>query len=103
MRNEIKFYIIEYINATVTTYTSQFSIIPRKGKFSDVSAYGTIRVQNQLSQSPDIVANLTGTDGIDGIFLHSCVDRARFNASKTLQFCPPDGIFDVHVGIFCTM
>ena len=67
----------------------------RKGKYSDVSAYGPLRIQNQLSQSPEIVANLSGTDTIEGVFLHSCVDRARFNASKTLQFVPPDGVFDV--------
>ena len=66
-----------------------------KGKLSDVSAYGTLRVQNQLSQSPEIVATLSGTDSIDGIFLHSCVDRPRFKAGKTLQFTPPDGVFDV--------
>lgn len=67
----------------------------RKGKYSDCSAYGTIRVQNHLSQNPEIVANLSGTDGIDGIFLHSCVDRPRFKSSETLQFTPPDGVFDV--------
>lgn len=62
---------------------------------SDCSVYGTLRVTSRLSQNPEISAALTGTDNIDGVFLHRCVDRARFQSSKTLQFVPLDGVSDV--------
>ncbi|KAK8827162.1 adaptor protein complex 3, subunit mu 1 [Blastocystis sp. ATCC 50177/Nand II] len=83
--NEIKFFIIEYINATVSS----------KGKICDCSVYGTLRVQSHLSGMPQVVAAFTGLEGIDGVFLHSCVDRVRYRTSRTLQFVPLDGVFDV--------
>ena len=94
-RNEIKFYIIEYINATISSLVLHPDIISRKGKVCDCSAYGTIRVQNHLSGMPQIVATLTGVDGVEGVFLHSCVDRTRYRSSRALQFIPLDGTFDV--------
>lgn len=94
-RNEIKFYIIEYINATVSSLVRHPDIISRKGKVCDCSAYGTIRVQNHLSAMPQIVATLTGVEGVEGVFLHSCVDRTRYRSSRALQFIPLDGTFDV--------
>lgn len=94
-RNEIKFYIIEYINATISSLVRHPDIISRKGKVCDCSAYGTIRVQNHLSAMPQIVATLTGVDGVEGVFLHSCVDRTRYRSSRALQFIPLDGTFDV--------
>ena len=84
-RNEIRFYIVERLNATVTP----------KGKIVDVSANGTVRVQSRLSGNPEIAAMLTGVDNVQGIFLHKIVNRSRFNASKTLEFVPLDGVFDV--------
>ena len=94
-RNEIKFYIIEYINATISSLVRHPDIISRKGKVCDCSAYGTIRVQNHLSAMPQIVATLTGVEGVEGVFLHSCVDRTRYRSSRALQFIPLDGTFDV--------
>lgn len=94
-RNEIKFYIIEYINATISSLVRHAAIISRKGKVCDCSAYGTIRVQNHLSAMPQIVATLTGVEGVEGVFLHSCVDRTRYRSSRALQFIPLDGTFDV--------
>ena len=94
-RNEIKFYIIEYINATISSWLLHAAIISRKGKVCDCSAYGTIRVQNHLSAMPQIVATLTGVEGVEGVFLHSCVDRTRYRSSRALQFIPLDGTFDV--------
>ena len=94
-RNEIKFYIIEYINATISSLVRHPDIISRKGKVCDCSAYGTIRVQNHLSAMPQIVATLTGLEGVEGVFLHSCVDRTRYRSSRALQFIPLDGTFDV--------
>ena len=94
-RNEIKFYIIEYINATISSLVRHPDIISRKGKLCDCSAYGTIRVQNHLSAMPQIVATLTGVEGVEGVFLHSCVDRTRYRSSRALQFIPLDGTFDV--------
>ena len=94
-RNEIKFYIIEYINATISSLVQHATIISRKGKVCDCSAYGTIRVQNHLSAMPQIVATLTGVEGVEGVFLHSCVDRTRYRSSRALQFIPLDGTFDV--------
>lgn len=94
-RNEIKFYIIEYINATISSLVRHPDIISRKGKMCDCSAYGTIRVQNHLSAMPQIVATLTGVEGVEGVFLHSCVDRTRYRSSRALQFIPLDGTFDV--------
>ena len=94
-RNEIKFYIIEYINATISSLVRHAAIISRKGKVCDCSAYGTIRVQNHLSAMPQIVAMLTGVEGVEGVFLHSCVDRTRYRSSRALQFIPLDGTFDV--------
>lgn len=94
-RNEIKFYIVEYINATISSLVLHPDIISRKGKVCDCSAYGTIRVQNHLSAMPQIVATLTGVEGVEGVFLHSCVDRTRYRSSRALQFIPLDGTFDV--------
>lgn len=94
-RNGIKFYIIEYINATISSLVRHPDIISRKGKVCDCSAYGTIRVQNHLSAMPQIVATLTGVEGVEGVFLHSCVDRTRYRSSRALQFIPLDGTFDV--------
>ena len=94
-RNEIKFYIIEYINATISSLVRHPDNISRKGKVCDCSAYGTIRVQNHLSAMPQIVATLTGVEGVEGVFLHSCVDRTRYRSSRALQFIPLDGTFDV--------
>ena len=94
-RNEIKFYILEYINATISSLVRHPDIISRKGKVCDCSAYGTIRVQNHLSAMPQIVATLTGVEGVEGVFLHSCVDRTRYRSSRALQFIPLDGTFDV--------
>ena len=94
-RNEIKIYIIEYINATISSLVRHPDIISRKGKVCDCSAYGTIRVQNHLSAMPQIVATLTGVEGVEGVFLHSCVDRTRYRSSRALQFIPLDGTFDV--------
>ena len=64
----------------------------------DVSANGTVRVQSRLSGNPEIAATLTGVDNVQGIFLHKIVNRSRFNASKTLEFIPLDGVFDVGDG-----
>ena len=44
---------------------------------------------------PQIVATLTGVEGVEGVFLHSCVDRTRYRSSRALQFIPLDGTFDV--------
>ena len=85
VRNEIRFFVIERVNATVTS----------KGKTVDVSANGILRVQSRLSGNPEIAATLTGLDNIQGIFLHKIVNRSRFNASKTLEFIPLDGVFDI--------
>ena len=63
----------------------------------DVSANGTVRVQSRLSGNPEIAATLTGVDNVQGIFLHKIVNRSRFNASKTLEIVPLDGVFDVSV------
>lgn len=93
--NEIKFFIIEYINATVSSSPFPYHVISRKGKICDCSAYGTLRVQSHLSGMPQVVAAFTGLEGIDGVFLHSCVDRVRYRTSRTLQFVPLDGVFDV--------
>ena len=65
----------------------------------DVSANGTVRVQSRLSGNPEIAATLTGVDNVQGIFLHKIVNRSRFNASKTLEFVPLDGVFDVEESV----
>ena len=67
----------------------------------DVSANGTLRVQSRLSGNPEIAAALTGVDNVQGIFLHKIVNRSRFNASKTLEFVPLDGVFDVRARERC--
>ena len=66
--NEIKFFIIEYINATVSSSPFAYHVISRKGKICDCSAYGTLRVQSHLSGMPQVVAAFTGLEGIDGVF-----------------------------------
>ena len=94
-RNEIRFFMIERVNATVTSFVLFLSLTSRKGKTVDVSANGILRVQSRLSGNPEIAVTLTGMDNIQGIFLHKIVNRSRFNASKTLEFIPLDGVFDV--------
>ena len=94
-RNEIRFYVIERVNATVTSFILIQSLTFRKGKTVDVSANGVLRVQSRLSGNPEIAVPLTGLDNVQGIFLHKIVNRTRFNASKTLEFVPLDGVFDV--------
>ena len=65
--NEIKFFIIEYINATVSSSPFPYHVISRKGKICDCSVYGTLRVQSHLSGMPQVVAAFTGLEGIDGV------------------------------------
>ena len=85
MRNEIHFYMVEYLNATITP----------KGKIADSSSFGVLRVDSRLSQMPEVAVPLMGADNVESIRLHQCVDRARFHSSKTLQFVPLDGVFDL--------
>ena len=95
VRNEIRFFVIERVNATVTSFVSFVSLTSRNRKTVDVSANGILRVQSRLSGNPEIAATLTGLDNIQGIFLHKIVNRSRFNASKTRDFIPLDGVCDV--------
>lgn len=61
----------------------------------DMSATGILRVQSRLSGNPEIAATLAGVDNIQGIFLNKIVNRNRFDSSRTLEFVPLDGVFDV--------
>ena len=61
----------------------------------DMSATGILRVQSRLSGNPEIAATLSGVDNIQGIFLNKIVNRNRFDSSRTLEFVPLDGVFDV--------
>ena len=70
-------------------------LIYSKGKSVDVSATGILRVQSRLSGNPEIAATLNGVDNIQGIFLNKIVNRSRFDSSRTLEFVPLDGVFDV--------
>ncbi|CBK24631.2 uncharacterized protein [Blastocystis hominis] len=85
MRNEIRISIIEFLNATVTS----------KGSLTSCSAYGVLRVDSHLSQSPEVALTLQNSNSIEALRVHRCVDRARLRSSQTLQFVPLDGVFDV--------
>ena len=95
MRNEIHFYMVEYLNATITPLCLTRCLTSRKGKTADSSSFGVLRVDSRLSQMPEVAVPLMGADNVESIRLHQCVDRARFHSSKTLQFVPLDGVFDV--------
>lgn len=98
MRNEIRISIIEFLNATVTSYPLLFpSLTPSKGTLTSCSAYGVLRVDSRLSQSPEVALTLQNAGAIEALRVHRCVDRARLRSSQTLQFVPLDGVFDVPI------
>lgn len=96
MRNEIRISIIEFLNATVTSYPLFLpSLMSSKGTLTSCSAYGVLRVDSHLSQSPEVALTLQNPGAIEALRVHRCVDRARLRSSQTLQFVPLDGVFDV--------
>ena len=70
---------------------------PSKGTLTSCSAYGVLRVDSRLSQSPEVALTLQNPGAIEALRVHRCVDRARLRSSQTLQFVPLDGVFDVPI------
>ena len=98
LRNEIRISIIEFLNATVTSYPLFLpSLMSSKGTLTSCSAYGVLRVDSRLSQSPEVALTLQNSGAIEALRVHRCVDRARLRSSQTLQFVPLDGVFDVPI------
>lgn len=81
--NEIYFDIIEQIDA----------IIDAGGAVVSSEIQGKIQSTCKLSGMPDLSLSFRNPRIVDDVSFHPCVRLARWEASKTLSFIPPDGVF----------
>ena len=65
----------------------------RYGKLISSQIWGSIESKCRLSGMPDLLMSLSSPDLLQDTCFHPCVRLARWNASQSLSFVPPDGKF----------